>query len=680
MKNTHSPSRTKKIACTVSAAALMLGVSSAATVGLHFQDNYCSAYAYSGFPVTLTAFGVESNAWENLLPMDTGYNACKLTDAPFGYTLTELIDSTTSTNGLNPLPSGASLNVTWWGPTANFTPFAGYAGSLPNYTEPGGPGGANNVRTNAASGEEQIYASFIRDGVNFGPAPPPGGADNNQPGYYIDITGVKSLFPSNFVVELMASSDSMDTLTNALVIDLANNLTNTVSYPNTPPVADVGDGHNSDSSETWVRGAGGGLSTVSGPLNTDHLYITSVQPAHGGNKSDGTDFNHAGNISGFIITDKPVVTMSPQPVPAVAPGDSINLSAYAIGVPPLSLQWRRNGTAIPGATNLSYGFSNITAASGGTFDLVVGNTYGSATSKVVTVTVDQIAQSGTSNVVYDSNPSGSQHDGVNLGATWEASDTDGTTTRTGLMSFGTGSTNGISVADASAFDGPTGTVTFWMRTAANNSVSAGATIFCRPDPGNGSDFIIYQGSGSPGNLNVQGPGTSVAFGSVGAVGDNKWHFVAVSFDQSASGGVTLYVDGAVDSTNANANAWSWTTGQPLQIGYTTDLTFQNYTGLLDDVRYYNTVLSADRVSALFHNVTDENDLSMWLDFANPPENGYILNWSEPSSELQSAPTLLGPWLDVEGAVSPYTIVPSQAQQFFRYRHTPQHAVSNPYLM
>ena len=36
-------SRTKKIACTVSAAALMLGVSSAATVGLHFQCNYTNA-------------------------------------------------------------------------------------------------------------------------------------------------------------------------------------------------------------------------------------------------------------------------------------------------------------------------------------------------------------------------------------------------------------------------------------------------------------------------------------------------------------------------------------------------------------------------------------------------------------------------------------------------------------
>jgi hypothetical protein len=666
---TSQISRAKKIACTVSAAALMLGVSSAATIGLHFQENYCGSPAYSGFPVTMTAFGVESNGWENLLEMDNGYGGCS---GPLGYSLgPELIDSTTSTNGLNPLPNGA-LSVTWSGPTANYDPFAGYAGTPPYYYGVGGGTQAADDRTNPVSGEQQVYATFIRDGVNYGPGESAG--DNDQPPYLVDITGLKSLFTNSpFVVELMASSDSMETLTNALVIDVTNNLTNSVSYPSTPPVQDA-------QSTPWLRGNGGGLSTGSAPLNTDHIQITSVQPAHGGVQTDGTGFNQAGTISGFIITDKPVISMSPQSIPFAAPGDSVNLSAYAIGVPPLSLQWRKGGTLIPGATNLSYAFSNITAASGGSFDLVVSNAYGVATSKVATVTIDQIAQVGTSNLVFDSSTNGTQHDGVNLGATWEASDSDGTTTRAGVMSFGVGSTNGISVADSSALDGQTGTYTFWMRAAVNNNVGTGATILCRPDPGTGNDFIIYEGSGAPGNLYVQGPKSAFTIGSTAVVGDNKWHFVAVSFDQSASGGATLYIDGAVDSTNANAIAWTWTTGQPLQIGYTTDLTYQNYTGLLDDVRYYNDLLSSAQISTLFNGGADDNDLQMELDFANPPGDGYILNWNEGTAVLQSAPNLQGPWLDVQAATSPYTIVPSQAQQFFRYRHTAQTLVSNPFLM
>ncbi len=130
-----------------------------------------------------------------------------------------------------------------------------------------------------------------------------------------------------------------------------------------------------------------------------------------------------------------------------------------------------------------------------------------------------------------------------------------------------------------------------------------------------------------------------------AVGDNKWHFVALSFDQSDSGGATLYIDGAVDTTNGYTAAWNWPSGQALQIGLITDeVTYQNYTGLLDDVRYYNSVLSADRISTLFHGVADDNGMVMELDFANPPANGFILNWNESSAQLQSAPRIEGPWL------------------------------------
>src|ERR1017187_9573002 len=117
MKRTRSYSpnnRARKVACTVSAAALMLGVSQAATVGLHFQMNYCSDGRYTGFPVTMTAFGIPTNNWENLTMMECGYCTG---DLPF-YTLNQVVDTTTSTGGLNPLPNGA-LNVTWSSDQAN---------------------------------------------------------------------------------------------------------------------------------------------------------------------------------------------------------------------------------------------------------------------------------------------------------------------------------------------------------------------------------------------------------------------------------------------------------------------------------------------------------------------------------------------------------------------------------
>jgi hypothetical protein len=683
MKRPHGSinnSRNKKIACTVSAAALMLGVSSAATIGLHFQDNYCGAPAYSGYPVTMTAFGIAPSGWENLLEMNTGYSSCPLTAPPYGYSLNEVIDTTTSTNGLNPLPNG-SLNLTWWGPTANFCPFAGYACSPPHYDTSGGP----YTIAKAPAGEAQIYATFLRDGINWGPrGNDASGPDNDQPGYWVDITGLKSLFTNSpFVIELVASSDSMETLTNAFIYEITGsttNSTNSVSYPATPPVANVGDA-------PWVRGAGGGLSTGSGALNTDHIFITSAQPAH-----FAAEFNRAGTISGFILTDKPVVSMYPQMIPVAGPGDSILLSAYAIGVPPLSCQWRLNGTGISGATNLSYAIGNVDLASGGNYDLVVTNAYGAATSQVSIVTVDRITPGpAAANFLYDSNPTNPQHNGMDLGASWQATSSDGTLTRTGVMAFVAANTNGISVPDNGTFDtNTTATVTFWMRSAGVNTSLGGtnAAVFCRPGGSAANDLLLAQTDGSPGflpagHLYFQSSGAINTFTSSDGVSDNKWHFVALTFDNSDFGTVTLYIDGALDTLMPNPSGWSWPTGKPLEFGYSSDPGWRAYDGLLADVRYYTTELSASQVATIYSSgaLVDSGDLQMQLDFTAAPGAGIVLlNWKEGSAVLQSATSPKGPWTNVPQAVSPYAIVPAAPELYFRYSYTPQSLASNPYLM
>jgi hypothetical protein len=662
----------KKVACTVSAAALMLGVSSAATIGLHFQcDYYCSSsnLRYTGYPVTMTAFGIESNAWENLYEMPTGYHSCAFT-AP-GYFTNEVIDTETSTNGLNPLPNG-SIGISWFGNAANFDPFYGYAGSPPNYTG-GGP------LTNPKTGEQQVYATFIRDGINFGPSA--AAADNPlQAYYYIDITNLKTLFTNTpFVVELIASGDSIFDLTNAFVIDVDHSITNSVTYPATPPVANSG-------SAPWTRGNGGGLSTASGVLsNVDHIHIMSNTPQHGGTGSPPTGFDNAGTISGFIMTDKPVVSMAPQSVPLASLGDTVNLSFYAIGVPPLAYQWRLNGQNISGATATNYTVSNLTLASIGSYDVVVNNHYGAATSQVSSVGTGQIITQGPSstNLVYDSNPDNLQHDGFNNGATWLASSTDSASvTRTGVMSFGT-NTNSIIVPDTGAFD-TNGTITFWMQspgTDTNDGGFYGAAIVCRPVNGaSGAEFAIVQLDS--GDLEVFTPTLATVTSTLG-VSDNKWHFVAVTFNTSASGGTGLFIDGAQNATNNSGGGWS-AAGVELDIGAGSDNYFRPYNGLLNDVRYYGAVLSAAEITAIKNSgaLEDPSDLQMQLEFAAPPQGGGLnLSWPQTSAVLQSAPTVIGPWVPASSS-SPYTIIPTTSQQYFRYvyTNTPQIWISNPFLM
>ena len=161
--------------------------------------------------------------------------------------------------------------------------------------------------------------------------------------------------------------------------------------------------------------------------------------------------------------------MSPQPVPLAAPGDTVALSAYAVGVPPLSYQWRLNGTPIAGATNVAYSLTNVSVATFGNYDLVVTNLYGAATS-LPSLVGEQIVQASAANVVYDSNTANPQNNGVNNGATWLASSSDGSITRTGVMAFAASNTGteGILAANSTGLDSTTATITFWMKSGGDS--------------------------------------------------------------------------------------------------------------------------------------------------------------------------------------------------------------------
>lgn len=656
----------------------MLGVSHAATVGLNFQLNYCYAQSYSGFLVTLPAFGIGTNSWENLAQMNTGYG-CGGGTPP--YTLSTIISTTTSTGGLNPLPNG-SLTVTWSADTANFSGFAGYGGGLPGYKQYAGPPGYDYSgdpppsRTPAQpfpTGEWEVYSGFLRDGVNFGPGS--SGGDNNQPGYSIDITGLKSVFTnSSFVVELVAASDSMQTLTNAFIIDATANVTNSsVTYPATPfPSVDYG------GTGGWYRGHGGGLSTMSNPLNTDHVKIIGNRAAHGANPTPN-GFDDASTIAGFILTDKPVVTMSPQSLVASA-HDTVTLNPYAIGVPPLSYQWRKNGEPIPNATNANYVITDASTAYTGNYDLVVTNLYGSATSSVALVTVDQIALSGGNNFVIDSKPSGIEDDGYTLGATWLASSTDGaSTTRSGVMSFAAASSNQIVDPAVTNFDTATGTVTFWMRSAgvANSASGLSATLFDRLTNGNGLDIA----QNPDGTVGVTNAGAVVST-SV-SVSDNNWHFIAVTYDQSFSGNAYIYVDGVQQAAVGNFAAWSWQPGQEIELGLSHDtVSYQPFNGLMDDVRVYNRVLTDTEIGSVYSSddLVDTNALLLRLNFDGPPGAGILMQWLTPDGILQSADSVAGPYTNLPGVISPYAATARKNMKFYRYQHTQATLISNPFLM
>ena len=210
--------------------------------------------------------------WENLTPMPTGYGSGD--SGPFvGFN--EVIDTTTSSGGLNPLPQG-SIAVTWSATVANASGFKGYG---PSYSAP-----------NPHPGSQQVYYGFLRDEKNIytSPTNPPGAIP-----YSVTISGLRSVWTNTpYAIQLIAATDTGMLLTNAFISSSTS--TQMVAYDTT--------------NLTYANGIMGGLSTMSGPWTNDSLSIYGAPASYGYSGKPETGYAIASTIAGFIITDKPVIT------------------------------------------------------------------------------------------------------------------------------------------------------------------------------------------------------------------------------------------------------------------------------------------------------------------------------------------------------------------------------------
>ncbi|HWA09944.1 MAG TPA: immunoglobulin domain-containing protein [Opitutaceae bacterium] len=100
--------------------------------------------------------------------------------------------------------------------------------------------------------------------------------------------------------------------------------------------------------------------------------------------------NAAGSVTSnpvaLTINFAPSVTASPQAAAVIA-GQNASFSVTAAGDPTLTYQWRKNGSVIGGATTATLALSNVQASDAGSYDVVVTNAYGSATSAAAILTV-----------------------------------------------------------------------------------------------------------------------------------------------------------------------------------------------------------------------------------------------------------------------------------------------------
>lgn len=105
--------------------------------------------------------------------------------------------------------------------------------------------------------------------------------------------------------------------------------------------------------------------------------------------SKGTAVSNAATLS---VNDPPVITAQPVSK-TLNPGQICTFTVTASGTPMLSYQWRKGGTAIPGATNYQYTIPAVSNADEGNYACVVTNVTGvshAATSDTVSLTVNDL--------------------------------------------------------------------------------------------------------------------------------------------------------------------------------------------------------------------------------------------------------------------------------------------------
>ncbi len=184
-----------------------------------------------------------------------------------------------------------------------------------------------------------------------------------------------------------------------------------------------------------------------------------------------------------------------------------------------------------------------------------------------------------------------------------------------------------------------------------------------------NDGIIYFDSadGVSGDVSPRTAAHAVTFG--------QWHLLTGTMD-GVNGTVHVYIDGADKTTSTGVDTafqvtnyvrcGSLLTGTPGAAG---NLYFD---GSMDETRIENGIRSPAWVWASWATVAD-NAFATYGSIAPASvilhyqrvDGQLVLTWT--TGTLQSAPAITGPYSDIMGATSPYTLVPSIAQQYFRVK-------------
>jgi Concanavalin A-like lectin/glucanases superfamily/Immunoglobulin I-set domain/Immunoglobulin domain len=358
-------------------------------------------------------------------------------------------------------------------------------------------------------------------------------------------------------------------------------------------------------------------------------------------QTPGTPLMQIGEVQMLGMTNPvgPIIVRQPASTITVWAGGMPTFGLTALGTPPLSYQWYRNGNLIPGATNATYTTNNVQLSdSGSTFLCTVSNPFGptNSTSAILVVINGAPTNSYPAAVLADhpfafwrldelnGSPSANDyvggHNGDYISVLNEQPgynpllDSDFSSGFGGAASATQDSHVG-NIQDIN-FAAPTNntvalSVEAWVN-GSGQSVDAG--IITKGYGGGGEQFDLDTGgnpSGATPSLHTfrfffHDAGGNIHGAAVSPVApDGKWHHLVGVLDEARSS-IVLYVDGLVSGVNTTLSPSNGLliSSVPVTIGARQtvnggpfDLQFS---GFIDEAAIYNTALSSNQVLAHFY--------------------------------------------------------------------------------
>jgi hypothetical protein len=431
--------------------------------------------------------------------------------------------------------------------------------------------------------------------------------------------------------------------------------------------------------------------------------IANVQPANGGqyqvivrNSSGATP----STLATLTVNTNPVIG-SPLVSQVADPGNTISFAPPVTGGRPLTFLWYRNGSLIPGTTTTTLTLNNVQTGSSAQYQLILTNTYGSATSSVaqLTVFIGPITNNLVAHLPFDGNFNDTSGRGNNATYAFNGASADTTPTfvggKIGQCFEYTTLIDGTKF-DYATFGYPTdlqldSTVPFSVSMWLNYTNQSDDLAFISNKDWNSSNdqgWGIFCQSGGNFRNQVTGPSSSDKFSVSPSVilRDGTWHHLLVSFVRapgSQAGYVYSYVDGVLVNRSTmvtqgtidtlgtpftneqgpggsplptNQADWALNIGQDGTGVYHDQGSAYNIGAHIDDLGIWRRALTAAEARAIYLAGQAGHDLSQavaarQLTIAVSGNNA-VLSWvGNPTLKLQKTTSLnLTSWTDVPGTL------------------------------